>query len=399
MRGEYQGSEPINYFTTTWVVPPAPSSDDGQTVYLFNGLQPSTGTTWILQPVLQWGPSAEGGGAYWAIGNWYVPPNGSGLTAHQTSLIRVSPGDVLQGVMVLTAQSGSEFSYQSKFSGHSSIDLTVTDIPVLTQAFETLECYGATKDSTTQTFPLTSCADYPATVVTAMRDIQITTGAAGATGTDAEIQWTPQVRFADCGQNCVIVSNDSPGGAVYLYYSQPTQNFYFVNDKSSFGKDEVSDQIAKAGGVFTAAVYLALDGFTLQQLRIDQPQMATPSVSGPFSTLSGVSVYPSTTDQPSYDPTNLYTPQRFLFAFDVKFTTEALTNNDFPTSGVSQALLDATITIGSLSEPNPQKLATETLLELAAGADPYFSNVDALLGAARHRARGMERRESRGSTR
>jgi hypothetical protein len=368
------GAEPINYFTTTWVVPPAPSSDDGQTVYLFNGLQPSTGTTWILQPVLQWGPSAEGGGAYWAIGNWYVPPPNLGLTAQQTSLIQVNPGDELQGVMVLTAQSASDFSYVSKFIGHSSIDLTVTDIPVLDQAFETLECYGKTKDSTTNTYPLTSCADYPATAVTVMRDIQITTGAAGATGTDADLQWTPQVNFTDCGQNCVIVSNDSPGGAVYLYYDQPAQNSYFIND-NSFGKDQVSHQIADAGGVFPAATYLALDGFTLQQLTIDQPQLAAPSVSGPFSALTGVTVDPSTTYQPSYDPTNLYTPQRFLFPFDVKFTAAAL-SSDFPANGVTQAVLDGSITIGSASSPSQQTLNAKTLIDLAAGADPYFANVD-----------------------
>ena len=69
------GSNPIIYFSTKWVVPPAPSASDGQTVFLFNGLQPDNGAH-ILQPVLQWGPSAAGGGNYWSITNWYVDGQG-----------------------------------------------------------------------------------------------------------------------------------------------------------------------------------------------------------------------------------------------------------------------------------------------------------------------------------
>ncbi|KAF8310677.1 hypothetical protein DL93DRAFT_1582427 [Clavulina sp. PMI_390] len=45
---------PINYFDTRWTVPPAPPSSDGQTIFLFNSIEPSTGDA-ILQPVLQWG--------------------------------------------------------------------------------------------------------------------------------------------------------------------------------------------------------------------------------------------------------------------------------------------------------------------------------------------------------
>jgi hypothetical protein len=50
---------PITSFKTTWVVPQAPLSQDGQLVYFFNGLENSTR---ILQPVLQWGNDGIGGG-------------------------------------------------------------------------------------------------------------------------------------------------------------------------------------------------------------------------------------------------------------------------------------------------------------------------------------------------
>jgi hypothetical protein len=357
------GSEPIASFSTTWVVPPEPASDDGQTIYLFNGMEQASGTEWILQPVLQWGPSQEGGGNYWAIGNWYVPPPNQGLTAQKTALITVNPGDVVQGVMTLTSVSGNEYSYTSSFAGHPSIDLTVTDIPQLTAAYETLECYG-----------LTSCSDYPATAMTAMYDIEIKTGTPGSTSTDATLSWSPVVNFSDCGQNSVIVSDDSPGGAVYLYYHQPPQNFYFINDKSSFGADEVKDVIASNNGLFPAAFYLALEGFTPQQLTVDQPSLIMPTVSGPFSTLTGVQIKPSTQYPPVYDASSPYTPQRVLYPFDIIFQTSA--PDDFPATGVTAELLNASITTGSGTLGTRQTFTASTIFDLAAGADPYFTNVD-----------------------
>ncbi|MGB8382174.1 MAG: hypothetical protein WCG47_13210 [Dermatophilaceae bacterium] len=60
---------PVSRFATTWTVPPAPRTDNGQTVFLFNGIQNST---MIYQPVLQWGPSAAGGGSRWSVASWYA---------------------------------------------------------------------------------------------------------------------------------------------------------------------------------------------------------------------------------------------------------------------------------------------------------------------------------------
>ena len=355
--------QPVVYFSSTWVVPEPPDSNDNQEIYLFNGLTQTSTGPWILQPVLQWGVTPDGGGPYWAIANWYVPAPSLGLQSLKTSLIQVNPGDVLQGVMTCTSQTGSEFSYVSSFAGHSSIDLTVTDVDELQWAFETLECYG-----------LTQCSDYPASVLTAFYDIEIKTGTPGTSGTDTTVSWQAQTNFTDCGQNCIVVSNDSPGGAVYLYYDQPATRFYFVNDKSSFGKDEVSDTITDHGGVFSAAFYLALEGFTLQQLTIDLPKLVSPGTGGPFETLTGVTISPSAAYQPFYDPANLYTPQRILYPFDITFDQFSLA--DFPATGSIAELLTASITVGSAALGTEQILTADTVITLVAGADPYFSNVD-----------------------
>ena len=198
------GKNPIVYFSTTWVVPPAPATSNGQVIFLFNGMQPDSAAH-ILQPVLQWGPSAAGGGNYWAITNWYA--DGQGGAATFKPLIRVNPGDVLQGVMTCTGQSGSGYSYKSSFVGHPTADVTVTNVDQLTWAYETLEAYS-----------LTTCTDYPNTQSTSMSAIEIKTGPPGTSGTDAAISWFASNAFTDCGQSCTIVSNASPGGAVSLDY-------------------------------------------------------------------------------------------------------------------------------------------------------------------------------------
>src|SRR5271170_5945542 len=63
--------DPICSFDTTWTVPPAPTTNNGQTIFLFNSIEPGTYNA-ILQPVLQWGPSYAGGGAFWTVASWYL---------------------------------------------------------------------------------------------------------------------------------------------------------------------------------------------------------------------------------------------------------------------------------------------------------------------------------------
>ena len=81
---------PVSSFSTQWYVPPAPIAEDGQIIFLFNGIQNST---MIYQPVLQWGVSAAGGGNYWAVASWYA--DGQGGPAFHSDLVRVNPGDLL----------------------------------------------------------------------------------------------------------------------------------------------------------------------------------------------------------------------------------------------------------------------------------------------------------------
>jgi hypothetical protein len=189
----------ITYFSTEWSVPSAPSTSSGQTIFLFNGIQ-NTGTGYgILQPVLQWGSSGAGGGAYWTVASWYVASSGQ---AFHTNLIRVDPGTKLQGVMTQTSVAGALYNYSCTFQGIANTTLPVTNIAPLHWANETLECYGLTK-----------CSDMPAAAGTAMDAIEIRLGAAHPT-----LQWTPVDAVTNCGQHTVVARNANPNGEVVLYY-------------------------------------------------------------------------------------------------------------------------------------------------------------------------------------
>ncbi|KAF8900694.1 hypothetical protein CPB84DRAFT_1847156 [Gymnopilus junonius] len=75
-------------FTSDWIVPPAPQKYSNQLLYYFSALLPPSGDAFI-QPVLQYGPSVAGGGAYWSVGSWFI----AGDTGYYTNLTQVLSGE------------------------------------------------------------------------------------------------------------------------------------------------------------------------------------------------------------------------------------------------------------------------------------------------------------------
>ena len=159
----------------------------------------------------------------------------------------------------------------------------------------------------------------------------------------------------------------SPNGQVLLagLKSVYAHNLYFIVDKNTFGSDEVSDVIAQGGGLYSNAFWLVLEGFSITQLGGLQP-----TLSGPFSTLTGVTVFMDAAGPAFEDPTDLFSPQRIRFPYDIIFNSTSLA--DFPSPGSAPIVeaLDAEITLGG------SMLPAAALFELVAGADPYFTNVD-----------------------
>jgi len=197
-----QTGTPVSSFKTTWVVPPAPTTQSGQTVFLFNGIE---NATMIYQPVLQWGPSAAGGGNFWAVGSWYASAPGG--QSFYSSLTQVAPGTTIVGVMTLAGQSPSGCSYNCQFEGFSTSSLPIQNVPELTWCVQTLEAYQ-----------ISARSDYPPVVMTAMSAIELLVG-----GNPAPLDWLANSPVTDTGQHCVIVNNDARSGEVDLYYQQPAR--------------------------------------------------------------------------------------------------------------------------------------------------------------------------------
>jgi hypothetical protein len=189
----------ISSLTTTWEVPPEPTTQSGQLIYLFNGITCYGADNAILQPVLQWGVSADGGGSYWAVASWYVHTSGD---AFKTPLVRVNVADRLTGAIALSGTSGSAFSYNCEFLGLPGTSLHVLNVPELTWVSHTLEAYGAA-----------SCTDYPATTRSIFRNINIKAG-----DTVPEARWSTETRVKSCGQRVEVVNDSAAGGQVDIYY-------------------------------------------------------------------------------------------------------------------------------------------------------------------------------------
>ncbi|KAJ6590793.1 hypothetical protein B0H10DRAFT_2233539 [Mycena sp. CBHHK59/15] len=190
------GSSAISSFTTTWKVPAVPATNHGQTVFLFNSIEPSAGNA-ILQPVLQYGPSAAGGGAFWAVATWYL----DSANTFFTTPVRTSAGATLNGIITLTGQSGSSFNYNSQFTNIAGTSLSISGASQLTWATETLEAYAVTEAS-----------DYPAgsTVFSAI-NLKL------ASGATPSVSWS-HVNDAADGLSTTINTNGATNAQITITY-------------------------------------------------------------------------------------------------------------------------------------------------------------------------------------
>lgn len=197
---------PISRFAATWTVPPGPrTQSDGQLIYLFNGLEdvpsdPSSDPRYILQPVLQWGESPDGGGPNWAVASWFVD-RVSGY-ANRTPLVSTNEGDVLTGVVSLAGQADIGFHYTCEFQGIPGTSIAAFADVELRKAVLALECHR-----------MTQCTDYPDAPMTAMGSIQIQVG-----GNNISPVWTVNDQVTGCGEHTIIVNNGLPNVEVDIHY-------------------------------------------------------------------------------------------------------------------------------------------------------------------------------------
>lgn len=190
----------IRRIYTEWKVPDAPvNADSGQTIFLFNGLQNDSKDE-IIQPVLQYGNSAAGGGASWGIANWHVAPSGLATTS---KLLPVNSGVTITGVITLTSQPNGKFTYVSQFVNYSEIDWIVPEIDELTWACQALEAYYFRTND-----------DFPASPFTSMTSIEIDLQQSNL----SNIPWKSSNPFIADGQRSNVSDPSNPGGEVDIFY-------------------------------------------------------------------------------------------------------------------------------------------------------------------------------------
>ncbi|HEY9126461.1 MAG TPA: hypothetical protein VIM62_05000 [Acidobacteriaceae bacterium] len=84
-----------------WTVPPAPTTNNGQTVYLFPGMEDYADVVTIIQPVLGWNSDFA---SAWGIASWNCCKSG---TVFEATPQRVNPGDTIYGAMWDTCAAGT----------------------------------------------------------------------------------------------------------------------------------------------------------------------------------------------------------------------------------------------------------------------------------------------------
>jgi hypothetical protein len=132
--------QPIGSFESRWTVPVAPAAANGQTIYLFNGLQDANGKH-IVQPVLQWGRSpAKGSTNAWGLASFWV--GGQNDLMFTTDWVEVAPGAVVTGRMTLNAQDNGLVSCTTEFDSFPATQLTAENLPPLVECVLTLEAYS-----------------------------------------------------------------------------------------------------------------------------------------------------------------------------------------------------------------------------------------------------------------
>jgi hypothetical protein len=180
----------VSLLSADFTVPATPSNVGDQVIFLFPSLTPSTNPP-IIQPVLQFGEAANGGGKYWAIANWYLTEAANSYTS---KLVKVSPGDKLRGTIegTGTCSAGRCTSWTITLADLTQPTLKTT---LVTQAgrHHFVQLQGAALE----TYQMTGCDQYPPSPI-AFTNITVKSNA-GAAFTPTWNLFENTTATPDCG--------------------------------------------------------------------------------------------------------------------------------------------------------------------------------------------------------
>jgi hypothetical protein len=135
-----------------WDVPPAPSNNDGQTLFLFNGLEDYNDVVTILQPVLGWNSDYA---SAWGIASWNCCEKG---TVYEATPAHVNSGDHLLGYVFDNCAPGTKTC--------SSWDVVTVDeqngnFSQLTDTGNFGQTFNWAFGGVLEVYNIVQCGDYP----------------------------------------------------------------------------------------------------------------------------------------------------------------------------------------------------------------------------------------------
>lgn len=152
---DFQSSYNFSEINAAWHVPAAPTGSycvvfcsSNEVFYTFPGLQSSS---YIIQPVLQYGYNGDYGGEYWTLASWHC---NSGSDCHHSTPISASPGDSIVGAVHASGCANGICAWTI-----STIDVTKGTRSDYT--IDDTQDYGDAVGGVVEVYNLSSCDQFP----------------------------------------------------------------------------------------------------------------------------------------------------------------------------------------------------------------------------------------------
>lgn len=180
--------------TAKWTVPANPTSN-GAVVFLFPSIEPSNTGSAIVQPVLQWGVSAAGGGNYWRMANWFVPSSGSAV---HSPLYATAAGRAITGTM--TRSSGTDARWRIGYTQSSGLSGSLSVATGITS-------WKAVQGGVLEVYNASACNKLPNTTSVKFSSIAIKSPSGSITPS-----WTNHRRVTSCSTSISSTSTTTTVG-------------------------------------------------------------------------------------------------------------------------------------------------------------------------------------------
>src|SRR5271155_1022112 len=140
--------------TAIWPVPPTPTSNDGQTVFFFPGLEDYNDVVSIIQPVLGWNAFSNFSNE-WSIASWNCCPGGN---EYYSTPLAVNVGDTILGSINSTCSAGNESC--SKWNVTTEDDTTGKST-ILSGTSSEGQTFNWAFGGALEVYNIVQCNDYP----------------------------------------------------------------------------------------------------------------------------------------------------------------------------------------------------------------------------------------------